>query len=67
VYIADDNYHIRKVTVSTGIISTIAGYGDSGYGGDGGPAIEAEIGFVSGLAVDASGTTEPCQYLLFIC
>ena len=55
------------MTVSTGIISTIAGYGDSGYGGDGGPAIEAEIGFVSGLAVDASGTTEPCQYLLFIC
>ena len=56
MYIADNNNRIRKLTVSTGTISIIAGYGESGYGGDGGPAIEAEVGYVTGLAVDAAGT-----------
>ena len=64
MYIADDNNRILKVIVSTGIISTIAGYGESGYGGDGGPLIEAEVGYVTGLAVDAAGTTEPDHRLL---
>src|SRR4051812_40990598 len=37
VYIADlDNDRIRKVN-SSGVISTIAGNGTEGYGGDGGP------------------------------
>ncbi len=67
VYIADNNNRIRKLTVSTGIISIIAGYGEYGYGGDEGLAIEAEVAYVTGLAVDASGTTEPYQCLLFIC
>ncbi len=73
MYIADsENFRIRKVTVSTGIISTIAGNGESGCGepscgGDGGPATSAEIGYVHGFAVDASGTTEPYQFLLFTC
>jgi sugar lactone lactonase YvrE len=39
----------------TGIITTIAGNGTSGYGGDGGPATSAELDFPSGLAFDASG------------
>jgi trimeric autotransporter adhesin len=39
IYIADTYSHcIRKVTKSTGIISTVAGDGTSGYGGDGGLA-----------------------------
>ncbi len=72
VYIADsENNRIRKVTVSTGIISTIAGNGESGCSepgcsGDGGPAMSTEVGYVTGLAVDAAGTTEPYQYLLFL-
>ncbi len=42
VYIADVNNHrIRKVTVSTGIITTIAGNGTAGFGGDGTPATNA--------------------------
>jgi len=45
LYIADGaNYRIRKVSIS-GIITTVAGNGTSGYGGDGGPATAAQIGF----------------------
>ncbi len=57
VYIADStNQRIRKVTVSTGIISTIAGTGSTSYSGDNGPATSATLGYPSGVVVDASGT-----------
>ena len=56
VYIADRNNHrIRKVMVSTGIISTIAGTGVSSYSGDGGAATSAELNVPQGVAVDSSG------------
>ncbi|HXB11739.1 MAG TPA: T9SS type A sorting domain-containing protein [Bacteroidia bacterium] len=56
VYIADgSNYCIRKITVSTGIITTITGNGTSGFTGDGGPATAAEISTPAGVAVDDSG------------
>ena len=54
IYIADYyNNRIRKVDVSTGIITTIAGNGANGYGGDGGPAVSANIWLPTGVAVDA--------------
>ncbi len=56
VYIADRlNNCIRKVTVSTDIISTIAGTGASSYSGDGGAATAAELYNPIGVAVDAAG------------
>ena len=57
VYIADvGNNRIRKVTVSTGIITTIAGTaGNIGYSGDNGAATSAELNYPAGVAVDASG------------
>ena len=57
VYIADySNNRIRKVTVSTGIISTIAGSSTSGsYSGDNGAATSATLFAPTGVAVDASG------------
>ena len=57
VYIADyGNNRIRKVTVSTGIISTIAGSGTSGsYSGDNVAATSAALYNPTGVAVDASG------------
>ena len=44
LFIADAaNNRIRKVDISTGIITTIAGDGSATYGGDGGPATAAKI------------------------
>ncbi len=57
-YIADmDNNRIRKVTVSTGIITTIAGIGTYSFSGDNGPATSAAIQRPQGVAVDAAGMT----------
>ena len=57
MYVADTyNYRIRKVTVSTGIITTIAGNGGTGsYSGDGGAATSAALSSPFGVALDASG------------
>jgi uncharacterized protein (TIGR03437 family) len=54
VYIADtlDNV-VRKV--SNGTITTIAGFGTPGFGGDGGPATSARLSHPSAVAVDAAG------------
>ena len=63
IYIADSgNNRVRKVTVYTGIISTIAGTGTNSYSGDGGAATSATLYDPFGVAVDASGTT---FYLFF--
>ena len=56
LYIADTiNHRIRRVDASSGFIHTIAGNGVSGFSGDGGPALDAEITFPAGIAVDSSG------------
>ncbi len=67
VYIIDyPNQRIRKVTVSTNIITTYAGLGTTNmystgeYSGDGGPATAAEISNPADIAFDSSGT---CIYL----
>jgi trimeric autotransporter adhesin len=56
IYIADtSNYCIRRRTESTGIISTVAGTGTSGYSGDGGQATLARLSNPQGIAVDVLG------------
>lgn len=55
LYIADQgNRRVRKVAVN-GVITTVAGNGQSGASGDGGAATNAAIGSPSGLAVAANG------------
>ena len=54
LYIAD-YVRVRKVTESTGIITTVAGDGGSGYTGDKGPATSATFSDVLGVAVDSLG------------
>ncbi|MHB8217992.1 MAG: NHL domain-containing protein [Candidatus Sulfotelmatobacter sp.] len=58
LFIADtSNYVIRKVTKSTGKISTVAGNHTAGFSGDGGLATSAQMNQVFQLAVDGGGTT----------
>ena len=55
LYIAQPiNGRVRKVTLSTGIITTVAGNGDGGSSGDGGLATQAEVS-PAGLAFDSAG------------
>ena len=55
LYIADMlNSRVRKVDAN-GIITTIAGNGQLGHGGDGGPATSAQLAAPSDVAVDAAG------------
>jgi len=55
LFIADSaNSLIRKLSAS-GIMTTVAGTGDFGYTGDGGPATSAKLYFPRGVAVDAAG------------
>jgi sugar lactone lactonase YvrE len=55
VYIADAlNQRIRKIDTS-GVIRTLAGNGVEGYGGDGGPALQASFNQPHGVAVDSRG------------
>ncbi len=55
LFIADRNNHrVRKVDTS-GNISTVAGTGNSGFSGDGGPATSAQLQAPRGIVADSSG------------
>ena len=55
LYIASiDNNYVRRVDVA-GTASLIAGTREPGYGGDGGPAVEARLNYPAGVAVDKAG------------
>ncbi len=55
IYIADTfNNRIRRIGVD-GIITTVVGTGVQGVGGDGGPAVEAELDNPRGIAVGPDG------------
>ncbi|HET6881662.1 MAG TPA: MBG domain-containing protein [Pirellulales bacterium] len=56
LFIADEgNDRIREVNLATGVITTVAGNGTAGYGGDGGAATAAELKVPQGIALDGSG------------
>ncbi|MFA4828189.1 MAG: RHS repeat-associated core domain-containing protein [Thermodesulfovibrionales bacterium] len=55
IYIADTyNHRIKKVDAS-GIITTVAGNGQYGFSGNGGPATQATLSFPMGVVVDNAG------------
>ncbi|MGH7063438.1 MAG: hypothetical protein ACREET_05115, partial [Stellaceae bacterium] len=61
IYIADRlNHCVRRVDAETGIITSLAGDGSSGFGGDRGPAARATMVEPNGLALD------PAERRLFI-
>lgn len=56
LYIADTgNNVIRKITAATGIISTVAGNGTAGFGGDTSLATSGQLYKPQGVAVDPNG------------
>jgi trimeric autotransporter adhesin len=55
IYIGDAVGRIRKIDAGSGIITTVAGVGQSGYTGDGGPATQARIGAPTAIRFDARG------------
>ena len=56
IYLSDtNNNRIRRVDALSGLISTIAGNGVSGYSGDGGVATQASINQPGGLIMDGAG------------
>ena len=61
VYIADQNdQRVRKV--SNGTIVPVAGTGAAGFGGDGGPAADAQLNSPMGIAVDSEGNLYIADY-----
>jgi ribosomal protein S11 len=55
IFVSDgSDYRIRKIN-SSGIISTVAGTGSSGFSGDGGPATAATLFYPYSLSTDTSG------------
>jgi cysteine-rich repeat protein len=55
VYVADYYHHRVRRLESDGTITSVAGSGTIGNGGDGGPAIAAELAYPIDLAFDAAG------------
>ena len=55
VYFGDNNHVIRKVTVSTGIISTVAGTSSAGYNGDNIQATSATLNYPADVVLDSYG------------
>jgi sugar lactone lactonase YvrE len=56
LYFSDTgNHRIRRVDAKTGTISTVAGSGKKGYGGEGGPATEALLDEPYGICLDDRG------------
>ena len=55
LFIADSMSHRVRMVDAGGVISTVAGCGRSGYGGDGGPATVARLFEPRGVAVDSAG------------
>jgi len=56
IYFADvGNHRVRKIDTKTGVIDTIAGTGEKGFSGDGGPALKARLWSPGRVWVDHNG------------
>jgi NHL repeat len=56
IYIADtENHRIRRVDLALGIIETVAGAGTAGFGGDGGPATQAQLSHPRDIEIGPGG------------
>ncbi len=56
LYICDGRNHtVRRIDRISWVINTVAGTGEAGYSGDGGPAVHATMNNLYSLIVDANG------------
>ena len=56
LYVGEINTHrVRRVDLATGRITTVAGTGEEGYSGDGGPATQARLNEPYEVRFDAAG------------
>jgi hypothetical protein len=55
LFILNLSGQVLKVTAATGILTIVAGNGSFGYTGDGGLAIDAELAWAGGIALDSLG------------
>lgn len=62
IYIADSADHRIRMITAAGIILTIAGDGEPGFRGDGGPASAARLDSPYGLAPDPAGNLYVADY-----
>jgi sugar lactone lactonase YvrE len=63
LYISDDGNNVVRKVDARGIITTVVGTpGARGFSGDGGPAVQARVNLVHGLAVDVQGNLYLADY-----
>lgn len=61
VFVEMMNHVVRRVDRSTGLISTIAGTGEAGFSGDGGPATKARLNRPHSICFDGDGWLYICD------
>ncbi len=61
-FIADEYNNVIREVNSFGIIYNVAGNHSTGYSGDGGSALSAELTFPTGVSIDASGRIYIADY-----
>jgi len=62
LYIADNTDHRVRRVGADGLISTVAGNGHAGVGGDQGPAVRAQLNSPYGVALDGSGNLYVAEF-----
>lgn len=62
IYVVErDSHAVRKIDRASGTISTVAGTGEPGFSGDGGPATEAQLRIPHSIAFDGNGDLLICD------
>jgi sugar lactone lactonase YvrE len=56
-----DAHVVRRVDAATGLVSTVAGMGEAGFSGDGGPAVAAQLRQPHSIAFAANGDLLICD------
>ena len=60
-FVEMQNHIVRRVDARTGLISLVAGCGERGFGGDGGPATEAKLSRPHSIALDNDNNLYICD------